>query len=50
MGWNFGKYFLLESGADTELHVEVDVQPEYIEMMDKGFKQGLEAIKQMSES
>ncbi|NAS05210.1 SRPBCC domain-containing protein [Acinetobacter haemolyticus] len=44
------KYFLLESGADTELHVEVDVQPEYIEMMDKGFKQGLEAIKQMSES
>ncbi|WP_436860806.1 SRPBCC family protein [Acinetobacter haemolyticus] len=44
------KYFLLDLDGDTELHVEVDVQPEYIEMMDKGFKQGLEAIKQMSES
>lgn len=43
------KYQLTDSNGKTQLHVEVDMQAEYIDMMNKGFEQGLAIVKQLSE-
>ena len=43
------KYQLTESNGKTNVHVEVDIQPEYVEMMDKGLEQGLAMVKKLAE-
>ena len=43
------KYMLFDSDDFTQLYVEVDIQPQYIEMMNQGFEKGLALIKQLAE-
>lgn len=43
------KYLLTDVEEGTQLHVEVDIQPEYTEMMNKGFDQGLAMVKYLAE-
>lgn len=43
------KYLLFDLDGITQLHVEVDIQPEYTEMMNKGFDQGLALVKHLAE-
>ena len=43
------KYMLFDLDDVTQLYVEVDIQPEYIEMMNQGFEKGLALVKQLAE-
>ena len=43
------KYMLFDSDDFTQLYVEVDIQPEYIEMMNQGFEKVLALVKQLAE-
>jgi uncharacterized protein YndB with AHSA1/START domain len=43
------KYMLFDLDDCTQVHVEVDIQPEYIEMMNQGFERGLAIVKQLAE-
>ena len=43
------KYMLFDSDDVTQLYVEVDIQPQYIEMMNQGFEKGLALVKQLAE-
>ena len=43
------KYMLFDSDDFTQLYVEVDIQPQYIEMMNQGFEKGLALVKQLAE-
>ena len=50
--WNgsLEAYYLEENNGKTLLKVEVDVDNSYKDMMDEGFKKGLEIIKNLSEN
>ena len=50
--WNgsLEAYYLEENNGKTFLKVEVDVDNSYKDMMDEGFKKGLEIIKNLSEN
>ncbi|EKU56700.1 hypothetical protein ACINWC323_2620 [Acinetobacter sp. WC-323] len=43
------KYMLFDFNGETQLHVEVDIQPEHAEFMNKGFDQGLAMVKHLAE-
>jgi len=43
-------YYLEENNGKTTLKVEVDVDNSYKDMMDEGFKKGLEIIRNLSEN
>lgn len=43
------KYLLFDLDGITQLHVEVDIQPEYAEFINKGFDQGLAMVKHLAE-
>lgn len=43
------KYLLFDLDGITQLHVEVDIQPEYAEFINKGFDQGLVMVKHLAE-
>jgi len=51
MEWSgcFEKYILIDLEGKTKLHVEVQVDKEWEEHMDTGFKQGLEVVKNLAE-
>lgn len=51
MEWSgcFEKYILIDLEGKTKLHVEVQVDKEWEDHMDKGFKQGLEVVKNLAE-
>ncbi|REC79949.1 SRPBCC domain-containing protein [Chryseobacterium elymi] len=51
MEWSgcFEKYILIDLEGKTKLHVEVQVEKEWEEHMDTGFKQGLEVVKNLAE-
>ena len=40
---------LFDFNGETQLHVEVDIQPEHAEFMNKGFDQGLAMVKHLAE-
>jgi len=39
---------LLDDGS-VKLHVEIQIDPEYREVMDRGFTNGLQTIKKLAE-
>ncbi|WP_419870564.1 SRPBCC family protein [Chryseobacterium sp. CT-SW4] len=43
------KYFLIDLGGKTKLHVEVQVDSEWKDDMNNGFTKGLEVIKNLAE-
>jgi len=51
MEWSgcFEKYILIDFEGKTKLHVEVQVDKEWEDHMDTGFKQGLEVVKSLAE-
>ncbi|MBB6370407.1 SRPBCC family protein [Chryseobacterium shigense] len=51
MEWSgsFEKYILIDLDGKTKLHVEVQVEKEWKDDIDSGFKQGLEVVKNLSE-
>ncbi|MGH1517700.1 SRPBCC family protein [Chryseobacterium sp. JK1] len=52
MEWSgcFEKYFLTNLEGKTKLHTEVQVEKEWQDHMDTGFKKGLELVKNMAEN
>ncbi|GEN71649.1 SRPBCC family protein [Chryseobacterium lathyri] len=52
MEWSgcFEKYILIDLEGKTKLHVEVQVEKEWKDDMDKGFTQGLEVVKNLAEN
>lgn len=45
----FEKYILIDYDGQTKLHVEVQVEKDWREHMNKGFTQGLEVVKNIAE-
>jgi hypothetical protein len=52
MEWSgcFEKYILIDLEGKTKLHIEVQVEKEWKDDMDKGFTQGLEVVKNLAEN
>lgn len=46
----FEKYFLIDFGGKTKLHVEAQVEKNFEDFINNGFIKGLEIIKNLSES
>ncbi|WP_262148147.1 SRPBCC family protein [Chryseobacterium foetidum] len=46
----FEKYILIDYDGQTKLHVEVQVEKDWREHMNKGFTQGLEVVKNLAEA
>ena len=52
MEWSgcYEKYFLIDLGGKTKLHVEVQTDKAWEEHMNSGFTQGLELVKKLAEN
>jgi hypothetical protein len=46
----FEKYILIDYDGRTKLHAEVQVEKNWEDHMNKGFKQGLEIVKNLAEN